>query len=103
MPSTEGEGEIVAHFVPLSVIMAEHEGDLATYMTASGSRDVVVTMPVTMDVVGRGMMPPPPTARRAISACSPGCRPTAPDVMISASISMISVQARHCRTAWWPR
>ncbi len=55
MPSTEGEGEIVAHFVPLSVIMAEHEGDLATYMAASGSRDVVVTMPVTMDVVGRGI------------------------------------------------
>lgn len=46
--------EIVAHFVPLSIIMAEHEGDLSSYMAATGSRDVVVTMPVTMDVVGRG-------------------------------------------------
>lgn len=46
--------EIVAHFVPLAVIMAEHDGQLARYMEASGSRDVVVTMPVTMDVVGRG-------------------------------------------------
>lgn len=46
--------EIVAHFVPLAVIMAEHGGELARYMKTTGSRDVVVTMPVTMDVVGRG-------------------------------------------------
>ena len=46
--------EIVAHFVPLSIIMADHDGELSRYMEASGSRDVVVTMPVTMDVVGRG-------------------------------------------------
>ena len=52
MPSTDTE--ITAHFVPLSVIMAEHEGDLANYMATTGSRDLVVTMPVTMDVVGRG-------------------------------------------------
>ena len=53
MPAAEQH--IVAHFVPLSVIMSDHGGDLASYMAASGSSDVVVTMPVTMDVVGRGM------------------------------------------------
>ena len=52
MPAAEPH--IVAHFVPLSVIMSDHGGDLASYMAASGSSDVVVTMPVTMDVVGRG-------------------------------------------------
>jgi len=52
MPAAEPH--IVAHFVLLSVIMSDHGGDLASYMAASGSSDVVVTMPVTMDVVGRG-------------------------------------------------
>ena len=40
MPAAEPH--IVAHFVPLSVIMSDHGGDLASYMAASGSSDVVV-------------------------------------------------------------
>ncbi len=43
MPAAEPH--IVAHFVPLSVIMSDHGGDLASYMAASGSSDVVGGLP----------------------------------------------------------
>ena len=45
---------VSAHFVPLSVIMADHGGDLGAYMAAHGTRDVTVTMAVEMEVAGRG-------------------------------------------------
>jgi len=45
---------VPAHFVPLSVIMADHGGDLGAYMAAHDTRDVVVTMPVEMEVAGKG-------------------------------------------------
>ena len=41
-----------AHFVPLAVIMSDYEGDLATYIAATGSRDNVITMQVEMEVAG---------------------------------------------------
>jgi hypothetical protein len=41
-----------AHFVPLSTITDSHNGSLEAYMRATGSRDVVITMQVTMEVAG---------------------------------------------------
>ena len=41
-----------AHFVPLAVIMSDYGGSLATYMTATHSRDNVITMQVEMEVAG---------------------------------------------------
>jgi hypothetical protein len=41
-----------AHFVPLTVIMSDYDGSLATYMEATGSRDNVITMRVEMEVAG---------------------------------------------------
>ena len=45
---------VSTHFVPLSVIMADHGGDLGAYMAGNGTRDVTVTMAVEMEVAGRG-------------------------------------------------
>ena len=45
---------VSTHFVPLSVIMADHGGDLGAYMAAHDTRDVTVTMPVEMEVAGKG-------------------------------------------------
>ena len=46
-------GDSAAHFVPLSLIQNAHAGRLEAYMKATGSRDVVITMPVKMEVAGR--------------------------------------------------
>tara|TARA_B110000305_G_scaffold236184_1_gene297107 strand:- start:1917 stop:2354 length:438 start_codon:yes stop_codon:yes gene_type:complete len=43
-----------AHFVPLAVIIDEYEGVLGKYISATGAGDVVVTMPVTVDVAREG-------------------------------------------------
>ena len=43
-----------AHFVPLGVIMRDHDGVLAHYMNENKADDVVITMPVTVDVAGEG-------------------------------------------------
>ena len=45
---------VSTHFVPLSVIMADHDGDLGAYMAAHDTRDVTVTMAVEMEVAGKG-------------------------------------------------
>ncbi len=45
---------VSTHFVPLSVIMADHGGDLGAYMAAHDTRDVTVTMAVEMEVAGKG-------------------------------------------------
>ena len=42
-----------AHFVPLSVIMSDYDGALQTYMQRHDCQNVVVTMPVEMDVAGK--------------------------------------------------
>ena len=39
-----------AHFVPLSVIIDDHNGRLSDYMKQANSQDVAVTMPVSIDV-----------------------------------------------------
>ena len=39
-----------AHFVPLSVIRADYRGKLARYMAGNNTADVVVTMPLEIDV-----------------------------------------------------
>jgi len=41
-----------AHFVPLAVIMSDHQGSLADYIEATGSQDNVITMEVEMEVAG---------------------------------------------------
>jgi hypothetical protein len=41
-----------AHFVPLEVIMSDYGSSLAAYITATGSRDNVITMQVEMEVAG---------------------------------------------------
>jgi hypothetical protein len=43
-----------AHFVPLAVIIDEYDGVLGQYISATGADDVVVTMPVTVDVAREG-------------------------------------------------
>ena len=43
-----------AHFVPLAVIIDEYNGVLGQYISATGAGDVVVTMPVTVDVAREG-------------------------------------------------
>ncbi|MEK9760447.1 MAG: hypothetical protein VW472_05360 [Candidatus Puniceispirillum sp.] len=43
-----------AHFVPLGVIRAEYQGKLARYMARHNTADVVVTMPLEIDVAGAG-------------------------------------------------
>ena len=43
-----------AHFVPLGVIMSDYDGVLAKYMSDNNAGDVVITMPVTVDVAGEG-------------------------------------------------
>ena len=43
-----------AHFVPLSEIMHNHNGDLHIYMRDSGATDVVVTMSIKVDVAKHG-------------------------------------------------
>ncbi len=45
-------GDTAAHFVALSLIQNAHAGKLGAYMKATGSRDVVITMPVKMEVAG---------------------------------------------------
>jgi hypothetical protein len=42
-----------AHFVPLSVIMSEHKGQLADYCVHHQARNTVVTMPIEVDVAGK--------------------------------------------------
>ncbi|MDA7598481.1 hypothetical protein N8835_00460 [Alphaproteobacteria bacterium] len=39
-----------AHFVPLAVIKSDHNGELLRYMRGEACQDVVVTMPVRVDV-----------------------------------------------------
>jgi len=51
---TSADEPVAAHFVPLAVIMRDHGGDLAAYMSANRTRDVTVTMPVEMEVAGKG-------------------------------------------------
>lgn len=43
-----------AHFVPLSVIRADYQGKLARYMAGNNTADVVVTMPLEIDVAKSG-------------------------------------------------
>jgi len=43
-----------AHFVPLSEIMQTYKGALYGYMTACDASDVVVTMPISVDVAKQG-------------------------------------------------
>lgn len=43
-----------AHFVPLEVIMRDYDGVLVQYMNENKADDVVITMPVTVDVAGEG-------------------------------------------------
>ena len=43
-----------AHFVPLAVIIDEYDGVLDQYMSATGAGDVVVTMPVAVNVAREG-------------------------------------------------
>ena len=43
-----------AHFVPLAVIINDYEASLFGYMRANNANDVVVTMPVTIDVTNQG-------------------------------------------------
>ena len=43
-----------AHFVPLAVIIDEYDGVLGHYISATGAGDIVVTMPVTVDVAREG-------------------------------------------------
>ena len=55
MPSRhppQGNSPEGAHFVPLSVIISDYDGRLASYIEATGSRDNVITMPVEMEVGG---------------------------------------------------
>ena len=42
-----------AHFVPLAIIMSDFDGALQTYMQRNHCQNVVVTMPVEMDVAGK--------------------------------------------------
>ena len=43
-----------AHFVPLAVIIDEYDGVLGQYMSATGAGNVVVTMPVAVDLDREG-------------------------------------------------
>ena len=43
-----------AHFVPLTAILADYGGEIGAYIRGTGSRDNVVTMPVEMEVAGKG-------------------------------------------------
>ena len=43
-----------AHFVPLAAILADYGGEIGAYIRGTGSRDNVVTMPVEMEVAGKG-------------------------------------------------
>lgn len=43
-----------AHFVPLAAILANYGGEIGAYIRGTGSRDNVVTMPVEMEVAGKG-------------------------------------------------
>ena len=43
-----------AHFVPLAVIINDYAASLFGYMRANNANDVVVTMPVTIDVNNEG-------------------------------------------------
>ena len=43
-----------AHFVPLAVIINDYAATLFGYMRANNADDVVVTMPVTVDVTNQG-------------------------------------------------
>ena len=43
-----------AHFVPLAVIINDYAASLFGYMRANNANDVVVTMPVTIDVTNEG-------------------------------------------------
>jgi hypothetical protein len=51
-PHQDSDGP--AHFVPLTVIIDEYDGVLGKYISATGASDVVVTMPVTVDVAREG-------------------------------------------------
>lgn len=44
-----------AHFVPLSVIIDDYKGKLAAYMKQHETSDVVVTMPVEIEVAKQGL------------------------------------------------
>ena len=52
--ASHADGDAPAHFVPLAVIINEYDGVLGQYMSATGAGDVVVTMPVTVDVAREG-------------------------------------------------
>ena len=43
-----------AHFVPLTAILADYGGEIGSYIKGTGSWDNVVTMPVEMEVAGKG-------------------------------------------------
>ena len=43
-----------AHFVPLTAILADYGGEIGSYINGTGSWDNVVTMPVEMEVAGKG-------------------------------------------------
>ena len=51
---SEQSTEAPAHFVPLAVIINEYSGALEYYMDKNITNDVVVTMPVSIDVAGKG-------------------------------------------------
>ena len=48
------DSDAPAHFVPLAVIIDEYDGILGQYISATGAGDVVLTMPVTVDVAREG-------------------------------------------------
>ena len=43
-----------AHFVPLTAMLADYGGEIGSYIKDTGSLDNVVTMPVEMEVAGKG-------------------------------------------------
>ncbi len=43
-----------AHFVPLAVIISEYSGILERYMIKNATKDVVITMPVSVNVANKG-------------------------------------------------
>ena len=44
-----------AHFVPLADIMQSHDGALLGYMRDTNADDVVVTMPISVDIANKGV------------------------------------------------
>ena len=50
---TDNASDHAAHFVPLAVIMSDYDDALQNFMQRQQCQNVVVTMPVEMDVAGK--------------------------------------------------